>query len=52
MALAWTTNGNQRVTSTLVGASSLAQLAQNVATVDGLGFTDDELQEIDAVLGG
>jgi L-glyceraldehyde 3-phosphate reductase len=51
MALAWTQR-DQRVTSTLVGASSLTQLVQNVATIDGLGFTDDELQEIDAVLGG
>jgi L-glyceraldehyde 3-phosphate reductase len=51
MALAWTQR-DQRVTSTLVGASSLNQLAQNVATIDGLGFSTEELEEIDAVLGG
>ncbi len=51
MALAWTQR-DPRVTSTLVGASSLTQLAQNVATIDRLGFTDDELEEIDAVLAG
>ena len=51
MALAWTQR-DPRVTSTLVGASSLTQLAQNAATIERLGFTDDELREIDAVLAG
>ena len=46
MALAWTVR-DPRVTSTLVGASSLEQLEQNVATIDSLGFTDAELEEID-----
>jgi L-glyceraldehyde 3-phosphate reductase len=49
MALAWTQR-DPRVTSTLIGASSLAQLEQNVATVDNLGFSAEELEEIDAVL--
>jgi len=49
MALAWTVR-DPRVTSTLVGASSLEQLEQNVATIDSLGFTDAELDEIDAIL--
>ncbi len=49
MALAWTQR-DPRVTSTLVGASSLAQLEQNVATVDSLAFTPEELQEIAAIL--
>jgi L-glyceraldehyde 3-phosphate reductase len=49
LALAWTQR-DPRVTSTLVGASSLVQLEQNVATVDGLGFSDDELGEVEAVL--
>jgi L-glyceraldehyde 3-phosphate reductase len=39
-----------RVTSTLIGASSLAQLEQNVATIDGLDFSSDELAEIDDIL--
>jgi L-glyceraldehyde 3-phosphate reductase len=49
MALAWTVR-DPRVTSTLVGASSLEQLEQNVATIDSLAFTDAELEEIDAIL--
>jgi L-glyceraldehyde 3-phosphate reductase len=46
MALAWTLR-DSRVTSALVGASSVGQLEQNVAAVDRLGFTKDELAEID-----
>ena len=46
MALAWTLR-DSRVTSTLVGASSVAQLEDNVAALDNLEFTDDELAEID-----
>src|SRR5713101_3107604 len=46
MALAWTLR-DARVTSTLVGASSVAQLEQNVGAVDTLEFSADELREID-----
>jgi L-glyceraldehyde 3-phosphate reductase len=46
MALAWSLR-DPRVTSTLIGASSLAQLEQNVASVDALGFSSEELAEID-----
>ena len=46
MALAWTLR-DPRMTSTLVGASSVAQLEANVAAVDRLAFTDEELAEID-----
>ena len=46
LALAWTLR-DPRVTSTLVGVSSLEQLEQNVAVLDRMDFTDDELQEID-----
>ena len=49
MALAWTVR-DPRVTSTLIGASSLAQLEQNVATLDALAFSPDELDEIDGIL--
>jgi L-glyceraldehyde 3-phosphate reductase len=35
------------VTSVLVGASSVAQLEQNVAALDNLSFNDDELWSID-----
>ncbi len=46
MALAWTLR-DPRMTSTLVGASSVAQLEANVAALDRLGFTAEELAEID-----
>ena len=46
MALAWTLR-DARVTSTLIGASSVAQLEENVGALDRLDFTDDELAEID-----
>src|SRR6266508_6049884 len=46
MALAWTLR-DPRMTSTLVGASSVEQLESNVAAIDNLDFTDDELSEID-----
>ena len=46
MALAWVLR-DPRVTSALVGASSVEQLEANVAALDRLDFTDDELAEID-----
>jgi L-glyceraldehyde 3-phosphate reductase len=46
MALAWTLR-DPRVTSTLIGASSVAQLDSNVAALDRLLFDDDELAAID-----
>ena len=46
MALAWTLR-NPRVISTLVGASSVTQLEENVAAVDRLDFSGEELAEID-----
>jgi L-glyceraldehyde 3-phosphate reductase len=46
LALAWTLR-DPRVTSTLVGASSVRQLEQNVAALDSLEITSDELAEID-----
>ena len=50
MALAWTLR-DPRVTSVLVGASSVAQLDDNLGALDGLAFTTDELTRIDATLG-
>jgi L-glyceraldehyde 3-phosphate reductase len=35
------------VSSTLIGVSSVAQLESNVAALDKLDFTDEELAEID-----
>jgi L-glyceraldehyde 3-phosphate reductase len=46
MAIAWTLR-DPRVTSALLGASSVAQLEANVAALDNLGFGDEELAEID-----
>jgi L-glyceraldehyde 3-phosphate reductase len=46
MALAWVLR-DRRVTSALIGASSVAQLEQNVAALDRLELTDGELAEID-----
>jgi L-glyceraldehyde 3-phosphate reductase len=46
LALAWTQR-DERVTSTLIGASSVAQLENSVAALRRPEFTDDELAEID-----
>jgi L-glyceraldehyde 3-phosphate reductase len=53
LAIAWALR-DQRVTSALLGASSVAQLEQNVAALERLEFDDPELEEIDqyAVEGG
>jgi L-glyceraldehyde 3-phosphate reductase len=50
MAIAWILRHPQ-MTSALVGASSVEQLEANVAAVDGLAFTPDELAEIDRIAG-
>ncbi len=47
MALLWTLR-DPRVTSTLVGASSVRQLEDNVAALSGPAFTQAELTAIDA----
>ena len=46
MAVAWALR-DPRVTSALLGASSVAQLEDNVAALRNLDFGDDELAEID-----
>jgi L-glyceraldehyde 3-phosphate reductase len=46
MAVAWTLR-DPRVTSALLGASSVAQLEDNVAALGNLAFDDQELAEID-----
>jgi L-glyceraldehyde 3-phosphate reductase len=53
MAIAWALR-DPRVTSVLIGASSVVQLEQNVSALDRLEFTSDELSQIDrfAVDGG
>jgi L-glyceraldehyde 3-phosphate reductase len=53
LAIAWVLR-DERVTSALLGASSVEQLEQNVVALDRLGFDSAELEEIDryAVEGG
>ena len=46
MAIAWVLR-DPRVTSALLGASRVAQLEQNVAALERLDFTAEELAEID-----
>jgi L-glyceraldehyde 3-phosphate reductase len=46
LALAWTLR-DPRVTSTLIGASSIEQLEQNLGALANLELTEDELAEID-----
>ncbi len=46
LALSWALR-DERVTSVLLGASSVAQLEANVAALDGAPLTDGELAEID-----
>jgi L-glyceraldehyde 3-phosphate reductase len=46
MAIAWVLR-DPRVTSALIGASSVRQLESNVAALERLDFSDEELAEID-----
>jgi len=46
LALSWALR-DERVTSVLIGASSVAQLEGNVAALDGPPLTDSELADID-----
>lgn len=49
MALAWVLK-DERVTSVIVGASSVGQLADNLQALNFLTFTDTELKEIEHLL--
>jgi L-glyceraldehyde 3-phosphate reductase len=46
LALAWALR-DERMTSLVIGASSVDQLEQNVAALDNLSLSADELEEID-----
>ena len=46
LALAWALR-DKRVTTVLIGASSVDQLDQNLGALENLSFTADELAEID-----
>jgi L-glyceraldehyde 3-phosphate reductase len=50
MALAWVLR-DERVTSALIGASRVSQVEENVAALENLGFSEDELSSIEAILG-
>ena len=49
MALSWVLRGG-RITSVLVGASSLSQIEENVKALDNLEFDAVELEEIERIL--
>jgi len=51
MAIAWVLR-SAVVTSALIGASSVAQLENNVAALSNRSFSEDELGEIDRILRG
>jgi L-glyceraldehyde 3-phosphate reductase len=49
MAIAWLLK-DQRVTSVLIGASSVKQLSDNLAATKNLAFSDSELTNIESIL--
>jgi L-glyceraldehyde 3-phosphate reductase len=49
MALAWVLR-HPEMTSALVGASRVSQVEQNVATLNNLSFSPEELAAIDQLL--
>ena len=49
MALAWLLH-DKRVTSVIIGTSSVAQLKDNLHALEGLEFSEVELQCIDSIL--
>jgi L-glyceraldehyde 3-phosphate reductase len=51
MALAWLLK-DDRVTSVLIGASSVEQLEDNLKALDNLKFANNELKKIDQILKG
>ena len=49
MALAWLLK-DKRITSVLIGASSVKQLKDNVASLNNLSFAEEELTQIEQIL--
>ncbi|MBH5318671.1 L-glyceraldehyde 3-phosphate reductase [Paenibacillus sp. GSMTC-2017] len=49
MSLAWVLRGG-KVTSAIIGASRVDQIDDNVAAIQHLSFSDDELNRIDSIL--
>ena len=48
MALAWLYN-REEITSVLIGASKPEQVVENIAMIENLSFTDEELKQIDSI---
>jgi L-glyceraldehyde 3-phosphate reductase len=51
MALAWVLRGG-RVTSALIGASRVSQIEDNIAALNNLNFSSEELERIEGILKG
>jgi L-glyceraldehyde 3-phosphate reductase len=49
MALAWLLK-DKRITSVLIGASKVSQIEDNVAALNNLDFSKDELEKIESIL--
>jgi L-glyceraldehyde 3-phosphate reductase len=49
MAVAWVLR-KPAVTSALIGASSVSQLEDNLAALNNLSFTENELDTIESIL--
>jgi L-glyceraldehyde 3-phosphate reductase len=49
MAIAWTLR-KPAITSSLIGASSVKQLEDNLAALNNLSFSEDELNQIESIL--
>ena len=49
MAIAWTLR-KPAVTSSLIGASSVQQLEDNLAALDNVSFSEAELNQIESIL--
>jgi len=49
MAIAWLLK-DKRITSVLIGASSVAQLEDNLQALKNIRFSDEELTNIEAIL--
>jgi L-glyceraldehyde 3-phosphate reductase len=49
MALAWVLREG-RITSALIGASRVSQIEENIAALNNLDFSTDELAQIEAIL--
>ena len=50
MSLAWLLK-DDKVTSVIVGSSSVAQLSDSIRSLSNLEFSTEELREIDAITG-